>query len=66
MGPIQWIGRLFSYRQARSANTVRVFLIQPKEIRDALEPANEVSDMPLLTPEQHDRVCRMYFRMSEQ
>ncbi|MCU5773770.1 type III secretion system outer membrane ring subunit SctC [Erwiniaceae bacterium BAC15a-03b] len=29
------VGRLFSYRQQRSANMVRVFLIQPKEI-DAL------------------------------
>ncbi|MBP2168831.1 type III secretion protein C [Erwinia toletana] len=29
---IPLIGRLFSYRQQRSANMVRVFLIQPKEI----------------------------------
>ncbi|WP_230149746.1 type III secretion system outer membrane ring subunit SctC [Pseudomonas brassicacearum] len=64
LGSIPWIGRLFSYRQGRSANTVRVFLIQPKEIRDALEPVE--SGMPLLTPEQHERVRRMYFRMSEQ
>lgn len=29
---IPFIGRLFGYRQSRSANMVRVFLIQPKEI----------------------------------
>ncbi|MNG33628.1 hypothetical protein D3C84_1199230 [compost metagenome] len=55
---------MFSYRQNRSANTVRVFLIQPKEIRDALEPVE--TGMPLLSPEQHERVRRMYFRMSGQ
>lgn len=66
LGSIPWIGRLFSYRQGRSANTVRVFLIQPKEIRDALESATVELGMPLLTPEQHERVRRMYFRMSEQ
>ena len=64
LGSIPWIGRLFSYRQNRSANTVRVFLIQPKEIRDALEPVE--TGMPLLSPEQHERVRRMYFRMSGQ
>ena len=66
LGSIPWIGRLFSYRQGRSANTVRVFLIQPKEIRDALESATVELGTPLLTPEQHERVRRMYFRMSEQ
>ncbi|WP_260955042.1 type III secretion system outer membrane ring subunit SctC [Pseudomonas citri] len=65
LGSIPWIGRLFSYRQSRSANTVRVFLIQPKEILDALEPDALGADMPLLTPQQHERVRRMYFRMSE-
>ncbi len=62
LGSIPWIGRLFSYRQSRSANTVRVFLIQPKEIRDTLEP-NAVEPAPqLLTPEQHERLRRSYFR----
>ena len=64
LGSIPWIGRLFSYRQSRSANTVRVFLIQPKEILDALEP-DAAADMSLLTPQQHERVRRLYFRMSE-
>ena len=62
LGSIPWIGRLFSYRQNRSANTVRVFLIQPKEIVDALEPATTEPATQLLTPEQHERVRRAYFR----
>ena len=62
LGSIPWIGGLFSYRQNRSANTVRVFLIQPKEILDALEPATAEPGTHLLTPEQHERVRRSYFR----
>jgi len=64
LGSIPWLGRLFSYRQDRSANTVRVFLIQPKEIIEALEPATLGERGPLLTPEQHERLRRSYFRMS--
>jgi type III secretion protein C len=60
LGSIPWVGRLFSYRQSRSANTVRVFLIQPKEIRDAMQTAEPAAR--LLTPEQHERVRRSYFR----
>lgn len=63
LGSIPWIGRLFSYRQNRSANTVRVFLIQPKEILDTLEPADPATR--LLTPLQHERVRRSYFRAAE-
>jgi type III secretion protein C len=66
LGSIPWIGRLFSYRQSRSANTVRVFLIQPKEIRDAFEPDNSGPASRLLTPEQHERVRRSYFRAAIQ
>ncbi|MGJ7515630.1 type III secretion system outer membrane ring subunit SctC [Pseudomonas baetica] len=62
LGSIPWVGRLFSYRQNRSANTVRVFLIQPKEIRDAMEPGSIEPGTRLLTPEQHERVRRSYFR----
>ena len=61
LGSIPWVGRLFSYRQNRSANTVRVFLIQPKEILDALEPVTEPAPQ-LLTPQQHERVRRSYLR----
>lgn len=60
LGSIPWVGRLFSYRQSRSANTVRVFLIQPKEIRDAMPSAEPAAR--LLTPQQHERVRRSYFR----
>ncbi|MDO7896734.1 type III secretion system outer membrane ring subunit SctC [Pseudomonas citrulli] len=64
LGSIPWIGRLFSYRQNRSANTVRVFLIQPQEIHQALEPAAVEPGGPLLTPEQHERLRRSYLRQS--
>jgi type II secretory pathway component GspD/PulD (secretin) len=65
LGSIPWIGRLFSYRQNRSANTVRVFLIQPKEIISALEPADIDPATRLMTPEQHERVRRAYLRAEQ-
>lgn len=37
LGSIPYVGRLFSYRQTRKANTVRVFLIQPREIVSPME-----------------------------
>lgn len=66
LGSIPWVGRLFSYRQSRSANTVRVFLIQPKEIRNTYAPDSPDPGGRLLTPEQHERVRRSYFRTSTQ
>jgi type III secretion protein C len=65
LGSIPWIGRLFSYRQSRSANTVRVFLIQPKEIVSALAPNAVEPGAQLMTPEQHERVRRAYFRATQ-
>nr|WP_164486728.1 type III secretion system outer membrane ring subunit SctC [Pseudomonas chlororaphis] len=41
LGHIPYLGRMFSYRQTRKSNTVRVFLIQPKELDSALEPGAE-------------------------
>nr|WP_256220412.1 type III secretion system outer membrane ring subunit SctC [Pseudomonas sp. FGI182] len=38
LGHIPYLGRIFSYRQARESNTVRVFLIQPKELDSPLAP----------------------------
>jgi type III secretion protein C len=38
LGHIPYLGRLFSYRQTRQSNLVRVFLIQPKELSSSLEP----------------------------
>jgi len=38
LGHIPYLGRLFSYRQARQSNTVRVFLIQPKQLDTPLAP----------------------------
>lgn len=47
LGSLPWVGGLFRYRQSASANTVRVFLIQPREIegplsRDASDIAGEM------------------------
>ncbi|AZE72344.1 Type III secretion outermembrane pore forming protein (YscC,MxiD,HrcC, InvG) [Pseudomonas synxantha] len=42
LGSIPFIGRLFSYRQSRQTNTVRVFLIEPKEITSPLESHGDV------------------------
>jgi type III secretion protein C len=39
-----------------------VFLIQPREIRDALEPNVVEPASRLLTPQQHERVRRSYLR----
>ncbi|AZC90121.1 type III secretion system outer membrane ring subunit SctC [Pseudomonas carnis] len=41
LGHIPYLGRVFSYRQARKSNMVRVFLIQPKELDGTLEPGAE-------------------------
>ncbi|TKK37756.1 EscC/YscC/HrcC family type III secretion system outer membrane ring protein [Pseudomonas fluorescens] len=41
LGHIPYLGRIFSYRQTRASNTVRVFLIQPKQLDGALESSAE-------------------------
>jgi len=65
LGSIPWVGRLFSYRQNRSANTVRVFLIQPKEITSELPPDSIDPATRLMTPEQHERLRRSYLRAGQ-
>lgn len=42
LGHIPWLGRLFTYTQTREANTVRVFLIQPRQIDSALDGEGDV------------------------
>lgn len=37
LGDIPLVGGIFRYRRSLSKNTVRVFLIQPREIRDGIE-----------------------------
>jgi type II secretory pathway component GspD/PulD (secretin) len=37
LGDIPFVGGIFRYRRSLSKNTVRVFLIQPREIRDGIE-----------------------------
>lgn len=43
LGSLPWVGGLFRYTQASNANTVRVFLIQPREIDAPL--SRDASDM---------------------
>lgn len=45
LGDLPWIGNIFRYRQKSTSNLVRVFLIQPKQIDDPLQPdANVLSN----------------------
>ncbi|MBA8735643.1 type III secretion system outer membrane ring subunit SctC [Chromobacterium violaceum] len=43
LGDLPLVGGLFRYQSAKQTNTVRVFLIQPREIDDALTP--DASDL---------------------
>ncbi|CAM3402583.1 MULTISPECIES: type III secretion system outer membrane ring subunit SctC [Yersinia] len=47
LGDIPLIGGLFRYKKSRNSNTVRVFLIQPREIESPLQPdaSNLIADM---------------------
>ena len=45
LGHIPYLGRLFSYTQTRKSSTVRVFLIQPKELDAPLMPgASQIAE----------------------
>lgn len=58
LGHIPYLGRMFSYRQTRESNTVRVFLIQPKELDSLLEPGVMPIDSRVIdkvAPEPADR-----------
>ncbi|MDD1016017.1 type III secretion system outer membrane ring subunit SctC [Pseudomonas rubra] len=62
LGALPWIGRVFSYRQQRSANTVRVFLIQPREIGDALAFDPQSLKQELFEADQHERLRQAFMR----
>ncbi|RWU17985.1 EscC/YscC/HrcC family type III secretion system outer membrane ring protein [Pseudomonas alkylphenolica] len=62
LGALPWIGRLFSYRLQRSSNTVRVFLIQPREIGDALAFDPQTLKPELFEEQQHQRLRNAFMR----
>ncbi|MNG13923.1 Outer membrane protein MxiD precursor [compost metagenome] len=62
LGALPWIGRLFSYRLERSSNTVRVFLIQPREIGEALAFDPQSLKQELFEAEQHERLRKAFLR----
>ncbi|MGY2200169.1 type III secretion system outer membrane ring subunit SctC [Pseudomonas gingeri] len=65
LGSIPLIGGLFRYRVSSSANTARVFLIQPKEILGALQESTRDLGKGLMTAEQQDAVRRAFMRAAE-
>lgn len=62
LGALPWIGRLFSYRLERSSNTVRVFLIQPREIGEALAFSPQRLKPELFDEQQHERLRNAFMR----
>lgn len=62
LGALPWIGRLFSYRLERSSNTVRVFLIQPREIGEALAFDPQSLKQELFEDQQHERLRNAFMR----
>ncbi|VVP32277.1 Protein InvG [Pseudomonas fluorescens] len=65
LGHIPYLGRLFSYKQTRKANTVRVFLIQPKQLDAALDPGAEVLGAQAIGQVSRDPVDRAVLRALE-
>lgn len=65
LGHIPYLGRLFSYKQTRKANTVRVFLIQPKQLDTALEPGADVLGSQAIGQVARDGVDRAVLRAME-
>ena len=62
LGSIPWLGRLFSYRQTREANTVRVFLIEPRQLDGALATAAHQLAADFIAPRQLSEAERSIYR----
>lgn len=62
LGQIPYLGRLFSYRQTRKSSTVRVFLIQPKELDSPLEPGAAQIGSQVLGEVERDQAGRVVLR----
>lgn len=65
LGSIPYLGRLFSYQQKRNSNTVRVFLIQPKELYASLEPGAEQIGAQVIGNVERDNADRAVMRAME-
>lgn len=65
LGQIPYLGRLFSYRQVRHSNTVRVFLIQPKELDSPLEPGAAQIGLQVIGDVARDEADRAVLRAME-
>lgn len=65
LGHIPYLGRMFSYRQTRESNTVRVFLIQPKELDSLLEPGAMQIDSRVIDKAARDPADRAVLRALE-
>ncbi|MFK0038057.1 type III secretion system outer membrane ring subunit SctC [Pseudomonas monteilii] len=65
LGHIPYLGRMFSYRQTRESNTVRVFLIQPKELDSPLEPGAMQIGSQVIGKVARDPVDRAVLRALE-
>lgn len=65
LGHIPYLGRVFSYRQTRQSNTVRVFLIQPKELDSPLEPDTMQIGSQVIGKVTRDPADRAVLRMLE-
>jgi len=65
LGHIPWVGGLFSYKQHRSASTVRVFLIQPKELFEPLQPGAEQIGAQVIGNVSRDAADRAVLRALE-
>ncbi|ROM93904.1 EscC/YscC/HrcC family type III secretion system outer membrane ring protein [Pseudomonas brassicacearum] len=65
LGHIPYLGRLFSYRQTRKSNTVRVFLIQPKELDSPLEPGAAQIGSQVIGDVARDQADRAVLRAME-
>jgi type II secretory pathway component GspD/PulD (secretin) len=62
LGQIPYLGRLFSYRQTRKSSTVRVFLIQPKELDSPLEPGAAQISSQVIGDVERDQADRVVLR----
>lgn len=65
LGHIPYLGRMFSYRQTRESNTVRVFLIQPKELDSLLEPGAMPIDSRVIDKAAREPADRAVLRALE-
>lgn len=62
LGHIPYLGGLFRYRQMRDSNTVRVFLIQPKELDSPLDPGAAQIGLQVIRDSDREEADRAVLR----